>query len=327
MVLRTSTATVSGFGPYTLAMQRLAIRAALGIAAATLLTACWPVVPPGSNLRAAICAGTTKGSSSAPLTNPALRELSGIVASRTQSDVWYAHNDSGDTNRFFAFNSVGTSLATFTVTGANAIDWEDIAIGPGPTVGVQYLYLADIGDNSANRSTVQVYRIPEPSIPAANGSYALSGAATLQLQYPDGPRDSEALIVDPRNGQLSVIEKKLTGGAVGVYRAAPNLADGSTTVMTRVMTLPLGAGPNNAVTGADMSANSEVVVLRTYGQVRAYLISNPTTTTIEAALLTFPCSVTVPSEIQGEAVGIRANSTGLVTVAEGTNPTLHFLDA
>ena len=299
----------------------------LAVAAATVFTACWPVVPPGPNLRAAICAGTATASSSAPLANPALTEVSGIVASRTQSDVWYAHNDSGDTNRFFAFNSVGTPLATFTVTGAGAVDWEDIAIGPGPTPGVQYIYLADIGDNSSTRSSVQVYRIAEPTVPASNGTYALGGVDTLHLQYPGGPRDSEALIVDPRNGRLTLIEKKLTGGSVGIYRAPANLANGTTTAMTRVATLPLSQGLANAVTGADMSSDAQVIVVRTYGLVRAYQVSYPQLTTVEASLLTTSCNRAVAGEIQGEAVGIRANNGGLVTVAEGTNPTLHFLDA
>ena len=34
--------------------------------------------------------------------------------------------------RFFAIDAAGSPLATFTVSGASAVDWEDIARGPCP---------------------------------------------------------------------------------------------------------------------------------------------------------------------------------------------------
>jgi hypothetical protein len=39
-------------------------------------------------------------------------------------------------------------------------DWEDVAAGPCP--GGRCLYVADIGDNTASRPSVTVYRVPEP---------------------------------------------------------------------------------------------------------------------------------------------------------------------
>ena len=50
------------------------------------------------------------------------------------------------------------------MSGATAVDWEDIAAGPGPVSGVAYLYLADIGDNAKARTSVQVYRVREPLV-------------------------------------------------------------------------------------------------------------------------------------------------------------------
>ncbi len=113
-----------------------------------------------------------------------LREASGIVDSRANSNVFWVHNDSGDSARFFAINHQGALLGAFTLSGASAIDWEDAAIGPKPGGG-NYLYFADIGDNPAARSSVDVYRVTEP--PSTGGATILaSDYSRARLQYPGG---------------------------------------------------------------------------------------------------------------------------------------------
>ena len=42
-------------------------------------------------------------------------------------------------------------------------DWEDIALGNGPVAGTNYIYLADIGDNSIDSSQYYIYRFAEPA--------------------------------------------------------------------------------------------------------------------------------------------------------------------
>ena len=176
---------------------------------------------------AALCAagsGTARGS----LANPALGELSGLVRSRKQRTVLWAHNDSGDSARLFAVGLDGADLGTVTVTGAAAIDWEDIALGPGPD-GRDDLFVGDIGDNVANRSEVTVYRVPEPAVPEQPGATVAAAGDRVVLRYADGPHDAEALLVDARNGDLVIITK-VTAGPAMVYRAAgaARAANGST---------------------------------------------------------------------------------------------------
>src|SRR4051812_2424896 len=126
--------------------------------------------------------------------NNSVNEASGIAASRMNSNVLWTHNDSGDSARVFAMTTTGTNLGTYSFSGAGASDWEDIAVGPGPTLGAQYLYAADIGDNGASRSTVQIYRVLEPVVSDVQSpvSTSLSGVATLRFAYPDGARDAES---------------------------------------------------------------------------------------------------------------------------------------
>ena len=92
-----------------------------------------------------------------------LDEVSGLAASRKNPDVLWVHNDSGGSPRVFALNAAGDHLGIYNLNGAQATDYEDIAIGPGPTAGTDYLYVADTGNNSLGRSTVTVYRVPEPA--------------------------------------------------------------------------------------------------------------------------------------------------------------------
>src|SRR5262249_7387635 len=98
----------------------------------------------------------------------AIFEASGLVASRAHSGVWWVHNDSGDSARVFAISSEGALLGTFQLAGASAQDWEDIALGPGPKSGVDYLYLGDIGDNGEARENIVVWRLEEPAVEVAS---------------------------------------------------------------------------------------------------------------------------------------------------------------
>jgi hypothetical protein len=78
---------------------------------------------------------------------PEATELSGLVASTAQKGVLWSHNDSGDRARLFALRTDGSLIASLDVPGAEAVDWEDIAVGPDDT-----LLVGDIGDNGASRS-------------------------------------------------------------------------------------------------------------------------------------------------------------------------------
>src|SRR6185437_12662303 len=94
-------------------------------------------------------------------------ESSGLGTSSYGDGIVYTHNDSGDTARFFAVNSSGATVAIYTLKGATAHDWEDMETGTDAS-GKPVLYLGDIGDNSAKRTEIDVYQVPEPRGPSAN---------------------------------------------------------------------------------------------------------------------------------------------------------------
>ena len=85
-----------------------------------------------------------------------LTEISGVAASRKNADVLWVHNDSGDSARIYAMSIQGKHLGVYNLVGASATDWEDIAVGPGPVEGQDYVYAGDVGDNTRQRPSVTV---------------------------------------------------------------------------------------------------------------------------------------------------------------------------
>jgi hypothetical protein len=264
------------------------------------------------------CSATITRENVGPLGDPDVKELSGIAASTRSPGVLWVHNDSGDSARIFAIGGNGRTRATYALSGATAVDWEDIARGPGPEGSS--LFVGDIGDNGAARPEIVVYRVREPEVGDDPANATLDGVDALHLRYPDGAHDAESLLVDPKSGELFVITKSLGGGPVGIYRAPSDLPD-TTNTLERVGTLALPAGLSNAVTGADISPDGSKVAVRTYASV--LLWDRKSGVAIPTVLAGTPCRGPIPLELQGEAVGFRADSRGYVTVSEGSNPTLH----
>jgi len=274
----------------------------------------------------AACSKRLVAATSAATTDPALIELSGIAASRTNPGLWWVHNDSGDSARVFALDENGGVHATMTLTGASAIDYEDVAVGEGPVSGTSYLYVADIGDNLATRSDVVVYRMIEPTVSASGAvTGSIGGVEALRLRYPDGAHDAESFAIDPLSHSLIIFTKSLAGGAQPAYRVTTALAGGSTTTMTPLATLTSEAGFAGAITGADISRDGLQLAIRTYGGVR--IVGRNADLPLERFVVggvgAVSCPAPIPSEMQGEAIGFRLDGRGYITVSEGTGVALH----
>jgi hypothetical protein len=287
-----------------------------------------------------ICTATP--SVAGTVASPDLVEISGIVASREQDGVLWAHNDSGDGARVFAMGIDGTHLGTFTLAGAQAIDWEDMAIGPGPQEGIDYLYLADIGDNGAQRPEVVIYRVPEPALVSSGTPTAgdVADAEALTLRYPDRAHDAETLLVDPVSGDIAIMTKESAGGPSFVFRAPGSIDASAPTTLEQVgqidfaalgsqVAIPDGSPPivtaaPNLPTGGDVSPAGDAVAIRTYGTV--WVWDRPEGTSLGEALGGVPCEAPSVIEPQGEAIAFDADGGGYTTVSEGVNPPLnHFV--
>src|ERR1700748_2666124 len=148
------------------------------------------------------------------LKSKAMDETSGIAASGINDDLYYVHNDSGDTSRFFAIKPDGELVNTLYFKGdkkapLGVVDCEDIAVGPGPGPDTtkSYVYLGDIGDNGSSRNYITVYRFEEKKPWGEENSAHRAAGVSINFKYPDGPKDAETLMIDPVEKLIYIVSK------------------------------------------------------------------------------------------------------------------------
>ncbi|WP_051114988.1 hypothetical protein [Actinokineospora enzanensis] len=231
-----------------------------------------------------------------------LSELSGLVA---DADHWYAINDGGTKSTVFV---LGKDCAIQKVINGptDPYDVEDLARSADGT-----FWLSDTGDNNKKRPTAALIELTP------------AGKTTLhRLSYPDGPHDTEALLLDKNNVPYLVTKNPF--GVGEVYRPTGPLATPGPTPLEKVGEVDLHStdtpgGPINSmigsivVTGGATSADGTVVALRTYTE--AYLYPAPDGD-IAAALKREPVRIPLPNEKQGEAIAFEPDGT-LVSGSEG----------
>lgn len=258
------------------------------------------------------------------LTAPEISEASGIVASRQNPDVLWTHNDTGYPGSVFAISTNGTPLGRWYVPTAFFGNYEDIAIGPGPNPEHQYIYLGDIGDNFTFRTSIRVFRFPEPAVyphfSNAPPVLPLVGVQEIELRYPDGPFDAEALLVDPRTGDLFIPTKQTNSARL--YRATRAELDGGgpvTLTFIREMTF----NGFRSVGAADISFDGGTILMRRNG--RAWSWTRGASQTVGDALAASGTTQPVAAnEVNGESIGFDAYARSYYTTAEGYQPPLNF---
>ena len=252
-----------------------------------------------------------------------LLELSGLAVSRTHTDILFAHNDSGDVARFFAFDSEGHEHGEFAVENAEADDWEDIGTGPCGD-GSACIFIGDIGDNKYRRqrgSTATpgyvIYAIREPALDPKGGK-TNAHAEKLGFIYPDGPHNSETLLVDSRTGDLFLVTKTRSGQSA-VYQYPMPQRPNEMVTLVKVADFNVPTGGDVQITGGDIHPCEMRVVLRTYD--RGFELSDPNARSVGDLFATTPHEVALPFDEQGEAFIYTADGHGLFTSSESPNGT------
>jgi hypothetical protein len=259
------------------------LAAALAVCALTLL----PGVPAGG-------AAAGQGARVAlQLHDQRIVESSGLAASPRHAGVLWTHNDSGDAARLFAVGPDGRVRATLTFAGVEARDWEATAAGRDDA-GRPALFAGDIGDNLGVWSSVSVYQVQEP----ASLRDATLPAKRYQFRYADGPRDAEALLVDPRDNRLYVASKEDDGG--GLYRAPAKLRGDRVNLLRRIADVP------PSITDGTFSPDGRAFVLRDYAA--AYVFAAPGRQVGAFAL---------PPQRQGESITWSPDGNEVLVGSEG----------
>ncbi|MFC1651057.1 hypothetical protein ACFL2X_05760 [Candidatus Latescibacterota bacterium] len=238
-----------------------------------------------------------------------INEASGIAASRKNKGVLWTHNDSGDLARIFAFDTEGKHLGIFNLNGVSSRDWEDIAVGPGPLKGEHYIYIGEIGDNNARYNLKHIYRVIEPDI-ITSGVPSNTSIATfdrITYSYPDGNRDAETLMVDPRTSDIYIVSKR--ENRVKVYRLPYPQPTNETITPEHVATLDL-----SNTNGGDISSSGSEILIKTYTNI--YYWRRAESQDLWRAFDTKPLVVPYIPEPQGEAVTWKPDSSGYYTISE-----------
>ncbi|MFT3708346.1 MAG: hypothetical protein QM817_11900 [Archangium sp.] len=295
------------------------------VLAAALLTACAPKMMPPSDTDASVpddagvvidagptcgCETWGNGRNDGLFTSP-LNELSGLVASRRHSGIFYAHNDSGDTARFFAVSQMAELRETFELDGGTANDWEDIGYGPCPSG--QCVFIGDTGDNAHVRTDYAIYRVPEPAT-ITGGTIAVPWER-FRFEYPGGvQKNCEAMFVHPVTGQVYVITKE-DFGVSEVYKLPLPMDSASQATLQLVTRLTIPSVTDRPLTAADVNPCGTAVLMRMYNRLVEFRLPEGETD-FEKIFTVAPVNVSVANEAQGEAVAYGPDGRTYFTSSE-----------
>jgi hypothetical protein len=261
------------------------------------------------------------------ITDSRITEASGIAVGLASPGVVYVQNDSGDSSRFFALDArTGATAATFAVPAARNVDWEDIAVARD-AAGTPSVWLADIGDNDAARSEVQVYRVDEPHVAASarDGTLRSARPDVWRLRYPGGAVNAESFAVTP-DGTGYLVTKSVIGASV-VYRLPPRPDASRVQTLQRVGAIqfvpdgtsnPFGIAGELSATAASISRDGSVLVVRTYTAAYVWRLRGAD---VRAAIAQRATRVRLPEQRQGE--GIAVDGPRLLVDSEGVGTAVY----
>jgi hypothetical protein len=249
-------------------------------------------------------------------------EASGIAASTTGPGDYFLVDDGTGTNQVVAVAGDGSVVARITVDGMSASNAEALASGrcgatplPDDSTPQNCLYVGDIGDNSARRPDIAIFRFAEPDL-AAPPSHPVA-ADEWRYTYPDGPQNAEAMLAAADGSVLVVTKPPAKGGLPHrMYRAEPG---GGELVFVREFQPPPAQRPlrtlftGNVVT--DLASSPGRVLLLTYDEVQEFTAPDP-----GADITTFPDwphhRVPAPELPQAEGITSALDGCGYTLASE-----------
>lgn len=218
------------------------------------------------------------------ITTREITESSGLARDTTNGHYWTV-NDSGDGGTVYGIDPDGGLRGTLDFR-AQPVDVEAVAVDN------DRLYVADIGDNQAQRAFVTVYFFDDPVADDSIRSYR-----ALDFSYPDGPHDAESLLVDP-TGRLYIVTKEAKGG---VYAAPNDPRRQGVNPLERVGDAPA------YVTDGVFLPDGAGIALRTYTSVEV----------VDATSYAVTARAATPRQPQGESIAVSLDGTSLLLGSEG----------
>ena len=245
--------------------------------------------------------------------DPAIAEISGLASSRRAPGLLWALNDSDNGNLLHLVGTDARLRGTYPVEGARNYDWEDLA---GYELdGEPWLLIADTGDNGGLRKSIELIAVREPDPAAPAGPVPV--AWRMEVRWPDGPRDCEAMAVDPVAREILLVAKKRVPAQVFRVPLPSGGAPEGPVVAQQVASIPgipqptdddlrrapPGARYMSQITAADLSPDGLRLVLLTYRE--AYLLERSAGESWLLALRREPKRLRMPPLAQAEAIAFE----------------------
>ncbi len=214
-----------------------------------------------------------------------ITESSGLAVDRA-GNVYWTINDSGDRGVAYGLGLDGKVQGTLNFR-AQPIDVEAIAVHE------DRLYVADVGDNNAQRNSVRVFYFSNPRANGLTVSYH-----AYDFRYPDGPHNAETLLVND-SGRLFIVTKDDKEGAV--YAAPRKPKRQGVNDLKKV-----GSAPPE-VTDGTFLPDGERIALLTYTSIDV----------VDASSYKVVASADIPHQPQAESLTMSMDQQSLLVGSEG----------
>ena len=257
-------------------------------------------------------------------------ESSGLAISGATPDAFWTHNDSGHKPNLFLIATTGKTLATCKLKKARNVDWE--AMSSFQYDGEPWLMVADVGDNSLNRTKPKIYLLPEPKLSAKkkkkkSGQKLESNASVFEFTYPDGAHNVEAAAVTADGKSVWLIEKIYSNDMrpiqPGIYQLPLETSDFNLESKERPerSATRLADYPIRNVTGMAFSPDGRRLIVRNY--VNAHFYTRPDGETWDETVVSSkPTPIVLPLQSQGEAICFTPDSKSVLITSEFKRSTI-----
>ena len=224
-----------------------------------------------------------KGEVIAKIKDKRVVEASGLEYSLKNPGHLWTHNDSQGQPSLYLLDTMGKVKMTVYLDGAANYDWEDI------TSDGEHLYIAEIGDNRAERDGIKILMLEEPSMTEGD-SIATKNWLEMDLTYENGARDAETLMYDYQTDELVIVSKR--DEKCFIY-SFPFVAGQSSSIE------PQGQLDLKMFTAGDINESGEML-LKNYDAI--FYWSSSESSVVERFISGPDCRIPYEIEPQGEAI-------------------------
>lgn len=195
-------------------------------------------------------------------------ESSGIVVSGINL-VW-SHEDSGNDNKIYGFDTTGSLKRTITISNVSNIDWEDLATDEDGNI-----FIADLGNNNNTRTDLAIYKIPDPESFSSNSVNAeiisVSFADQTSFPPPQGERNFDIESMIWRSGYLYLFTKDRSYPFTGITKMYRLDDQPGTYLLLPVASFFAGTDQeSDRVTSADYNRSTGEMVLLTHSRLISF---------------------------------------------------------